>query len=210
MSWFSPPHSFKILDGSFSAVSTPTAVAVVGAKRQLWFEAYIFSHSVVVGRVAFGSLASLLPLDFLWKTDRLQAAHVKHAIVAPSSQSRHIMHLGRENMGRQLPILVADAGIIPWARDLLTALLGEGDRGRVARATGSLAFEMDAPEVSLAIVEIVRRLATYGLYIRDLRGKRVARVLDGLAGPAPPEPRSYRSKAPGAANLEVPSPTSSI
>ena len=48
------------------------AVAAVAAKRQLWFEAHISNHAVVVGRVAHAALAYMLPLESLWRADRLQ------------------------------------------------------------------------------------------------------------------------------------------
>ena len=110
------------------------AVAVIAAKRQLWFEAHIYSHAVVVGKVAYAALASMLPLEPLWRADRLQATHVKHVLSAPQGQSRHQMHVAREALGLQLPCLVAEAGLIPWSRELFTFLFEEGDLGRIARA----------------------------------------------------------------------------
>ena len=150
----------------------------------------------------------MLPLEYLWRADRLQATHVKHVLSAPQEQSRHHqMHVGRDALGLQLPGLVAEAGLIPLAHELFTVLFDEGDFGRIARAVWPLELEEGALSDVHVAVQVVRRLARYGLYAQDLRHKRMAWILDNLAGPTSKLPRSFRSCAQRVEFLEVGSPT---
>ena len=185
-------------------------LALVGTRRLEWHEAYPFVHGYPVGRVMFTAAVALLPLTTLWRADATLTGNVMRTMAIPSTASRHALAASRELGGLQLPVVTAEAGIIPWLRVLMAALLDESPRGEINRAIWAVISELEDPSEDYLAVAIVRRAAAFGIYVRDLRFKETARILDWLASGRTGCPRSYREHKESAVQWEVLSLTLSV
>ena len=162
-------------------------------------------------RALIGGVALFAPLDSELEFDWLRGFDIKMAELCRQElrlgiSARAPLYLPARYAGYPQPSAVRDCAIIPWCRELLVELNDPGSWGRVTRglwdsllapaiargrrplAPAEQGVRPDGPPALAAappardlVGRLFRKLAGYGVFIRDLHYKTHSRFMDLLA-----------------------------